>query len=363
MKILYIGEYSKNNITTSPIEVAKYLFNESINNNLDAIFICNYSNKYSIKKRIFGKKKEDDKVFCLGIVNAFLLLIKFRPNIVHFVNFTSFGIPFIFFKYILGYRTIFNVHGIVSYELEYFRTNKYLNNKKLKIVEYIYMKLIDDIFVLSKLSSRMITYIYKINPLKLFVIDNGIEHFSIVHKPEYLLKKKIVEVVCVGGLDREEKGYKFLFKALNLIDKKFIVNICSNQYFDFDKTEISANVEVRIIEPLNKIDFRNFIASKDIFIASSIYESFHIALLEAMNTGIPFLSSDRVGLTERFDESLLNNCYRYNNIFEFGEKLESILSRKEEEHIDMSKRMICFSNSFTWDKVYNKYLNVYNYTV
>jgi len=100
--------------------------------------------------------------------------------------------------------------------------------------------------------------------------------------------------------------------------------------------------------PLSELEFRKELVNNDIFILPSKYESFSISLLEAMSTGILFLASNRVGLTERFHKEMTGLIFQKNNSQQLLERINYFLDLKNEQKIQLSLNILNFTKNYSW---------------
>jgi glycosyltransferase involved in cell wall biosynthesis len=189
-------------------------------------------------------------------------------------------------------------------------------------------------------------------------VDNGIIPSEFRYNPHDISSKECIDIVCVGAYDRKQKGYDILIDALLKVNKSFNLYICSHNSYNLNKISDN-NVEIINVKPLSNYELRAFISSKDIFIASSRYEPFHMSLLEAMNTGIPFIYSDRVGIGERLGSKFDSMEYRYFNSQALANRVEYLISSPSSFLQKLYDNSIEFSSNYSWEFVFNKYLNFY----
>ncbi len=92
----------------------------------------------------------------------------------------------------------------------------------------------------------------------------------------------------------------------------------------------------------------------------SVYDSFNISLLEAMNTGIIILASSRVGLAERFGEELSSLIFKYNSENSLLDRINYVFEMNDETKVYLSSKIREFSNNYSWSTIANEYLQIYN---
>jgi glycosyltransferase involved in cell wall biosynthesis len=78
-----------------------------------------------------------------------------------------------------------------------------------------------------------------------------------------------------------------------------------------------------------------------------------------MDTGILFISSDRVGLTERFPESFKRFVVPYGNKKVLSTKILEIHNYDIDEKNKLADNIRDFVSNFTWTNVTDAYIKIY----
>ncbi|MBD3420282.1 MAG: glycosyltransferase [Chitinivibrionales bacterium] len=145
------------------------------------------------------------------------------------------------------------------------------------------------------------------NSAKQFYIQNRIYPSAKLHRiynsPGFTCTKSTITktqyplmAICVDSLS-EQKGYVHLLRALGMLDKKTseLLHICIYGEGNMQ------NLLQKMIDQnrLHNVDFRGNVNNIDqvmreanIYITSSLYEGFHMSLLEAMSVGLPLILTD-----------------------------------------------------------------------
>ncbi len=163
-----------------------------------------------------------------------------------------------------------------------------------------------------RVEARFSTRFLNVKNEKIKIVDNGINPLGIIKK--YADMTDTIKIIFVGSITRKEKSFEFLLNALSEIDNQIILSVYSYHQQVKGNIKIPKNVKLILGKPLTEIELRKEFCKNDLFILPSKIDSFPLSLLEAMDTGILFISSDRVGLTERFPEVFKRFVYPYGNI-------------------------------------------------
>lgn len=132
---------------------------------------------------------------------------------------------------------------------------------------------------------------------KCAVIPNCInEHRLVVTDDSTLLSEKIKnenegKILCLAvGRHVPYKGFKYLIKAFELLDNRFVLNIVGDgELTESLKSQAANNPNIHFLGKIDDISLKAYYLASDIFCFSSITknEAFGIALAEAMYFGLP----------------------------------------------------------------------------
>ena len=91
MNVVYIGRYNDTEILSGPEKAAKRIFHEQIKH-CEGTFIQYFfdGRQYGLIKKLFGKDVKDvhnSKVYTLGLFRIVPLLIKLKPQIIHYISY------------------------------------------------------------------------------------------------------------------------------------------------------------------------------------------------------------------------------------------------------------------------------------
>jgi glycosyltransferase involved in cell wall biosynthesis len=128
------------------------------------------------------------------------------------------------------------------------------------------------------------------------------------------------------GNDAEEKGYKYLVRAMDFLPdfELFLIGDCCKKVrTNKDNIHLEGKVP----------SLKKYFEKCSIYVHPADFEPFGVAPLEAMYAGlIPILTKD-VGLSEMFDRELKILLLKDNNPKEIAKKISEIYSLKDKEKI------------------------------
>jgi glycosyltransferase involved in cell wall biosynthesis len=353
MKIMYFGNYGREGVLPAPTIVAKSIFNKFLKFNHSAVYVCYFQDgsKYNRFQKLFGKELVEENVYRCGIFRLFGLVLKYKPDIIHLATLEMFYTILFILKPLIKAKFIYTVHGLASYEYKYAVKKSRLLKLRIVLNEWIVLHQADYILTLSERISRFIKYYFKINDKHIFSFRNGIVSYPEIKKI-YTDQTTVLKIISVGSIDREEKGYTFLLESLSLLQIPIELTIISsvndgNKFFN----KLPEHINLKIKGPFDNRKLRQEMANNDIYIASSRYETFSISLLESMNAGLLFITTDRIGLTDYFPKNLFPNIISYGNKIQLVKKILELIELPLIKKNELGKKAYQFSIEFEWDKV------------
>jgi len=362
MKILFVGDLELSKIVAAPSKVGFELFKKVSNQYSSTKFYLYFQDgkKYSRIQKLIGKKNIKKNMTQMGLITFIVNVIKFRPQIVQIISPSVYYLlAFPIFR-LLGTKLFYLVHNVNKHTLKYYASIKQYEKMRALWIEKMSILNSNYIQVLSKREKQLLIDGYNISSQKIIIVSNGINSFAT--KKKYIKNSsKIIKIITVGSLDRKEKGIDLLIDFLCEIDIPVELKVCNYKEHSNEKNQTPAKIDIEWIEPLGENELRKEFLKNDLYITFSRYESFGIALLEAMNVGMIFLSANQIGLTERFNQLLTQKCVVNLDIKgEVFEKFNNLISLSPYEKQDLSNKIVEFSNKFSWNKVVLDYFNIYD---
>jgi glycosyltransferase involved in cell wall biosynthesis len=362
MKIIFLGNYEQGEVLPAPTIVAKAMFNKFAGSNHSAVYICYFQDgsKYNRFQKLFGKELVEDNVYRCGIFRLLGIVLKFKPDIIHLSTLEMFYVILFPLRLLIKAKFIYTVHGLASYEIKHFVNKTRFQKFRAIFNEWIVMHHVDFIFALSKRNSRFISLYFNINKNRILLFKNGIESYPGMIK-NYSEQIKSLKIISVGNINREEKGYSFLLESLSILNFPVQLTIISSitggqNIFN----NLPRHINLKIKGPFDNRSLRQEMLNNDIYIASSRYEPFCISLLEGMNAGLLFITTDRVGLTDYFSKDLAPFIVSYGNKIQLVKKIMELIELSLPEKNELSNKVNKFSLGFEWDKVIAELENKYS---
>lgn len=225
-----------------------------------------------------------------NVLNFKTIMCYLKSDIIH-ISGTSFGgLLFIILSRIMFKKTSMTMHGSLLIE------KKYRSIPKRRIFfEWLQVKLVNKIFPVSQLLSDEI----KIS--KSVVIPNGIYRQDVEFQK---IKKEKGSIILIGG-GRKEKRHIDVCKIINDINTKYNLNLHVYIYGEKgpDSRWLNEYEFVTDFGFCTKDTLEKAFQKAEIFIQYSTFETFSLAVTEAINSRCKIITSDKVGINSFIDIS------------------------------------------------------------
>jgi len=357
IKIIFIGRYNSREILTGPEKVAKRIFT-CLSNQTNSVFIEYFfdGSKYSTWQKLFGRERviddQDNQIFRLGIFQIFFYTIKFNPKIVHILSFERFTITFFLLKFILRFKVSYTINGVVAFENSNFRRNtkSYLKFKD-KFVEWCLIKFSNKLFFLSEQSVNVARKYYNVVNEKIILTTNGVDEiFNQMFIERKYEEKSKLNVVLVADSKRVEKGLDFFLKAIQPIKNDFIISIIGEN--------LNSDDQIKYYPKRSTDEFAKFLLDQDIYISSSVFDTFSITTLEAMAAGVIPIVTSETGVSRFIINGENGFVYSYGYDVSLRKyllelKIDFQLRKK------LSQNAATIYNQFRWVEISKNYLEIF----
>ena len=212
---------------------------------------------------------------------------------------------------------------------------------------------------------------------KIYRIPNGVDlkRFNIKKNSVYKNNNEFINLVSVGR-NEPKKNYKKLIDCFEVLQKKsnnkYKLKIVGSKVMNL-KSYLNKNKVpyVELIEPSNynsknnsnklyclpSRDIINAYLKADIFVFSSLIESFGIVVLEAMAAGLPIVAFDVLGINELVKNNYNGKLVEANNINNFADAIISISKKVDLERMSQNSKNL--SRKYDWSKISIQYYNLY----
>jgi glycosyltransferase involved in cell wall biosynthesis len=249
-----------------------------------------------------------------------------------------------------------------------------------QIGRYLY-NLAYHIIAVSKHVATDVHDTYKVEWNRITVIPNGINPEKFFHNP--LLKSKLIRIddpliIFVGAWDRGDvasvgKGLHYLIEAFEKVLRDFpsaklaVVgeynpeSHYAQRIFHLCK-KLKIDSSVFFTGHLFQDDVREYYASADVFVFSSIYEGFGITLLEAMASALPIVASEgsHLATSELIENDVTGLLYQAGNVNQLSDAIIQVLNDKALAKKLGTNAKAYAEKFFNWRVIAEKTLQIYN---
>lgn len=304
-------------------DVDKFLINLGYSKNIDQI------NKWSFYK-IY-------KYFINLCIFLKVLLLK-KPDFLYYslpptgIAFYK-EIPFVIITKILGILPVYHLHGKGIEK----------NIQRKPFLLYLYRFVFNDSVVIHLSKKLMLNEISKLglSNTKRFIIENGVENVDLPLIRNYTtLNLLFLSNILIS------KGFYILLQAFNLLSLKYpqlLLNVIGDFKNDIEKQHFYNYIYKNGLE--NKINFLGrkvsldkykLLIQNDIFIHPTLNDAFPLVILEAMQCGLPVISTIEGAIPEIIDDGINGFVVPKNDIDSLVEKIE-LLIKNQDLRIKMGK--------------------------
>lgn len=277
-------------------------------------------------------------------------------------------------------------HGLSRTGLTTLRAMRYMCGHKFPLRKILYLNFIQPIleFNYSRKRSRRIIALSQamksellqlknVLPANIVVIPNGVNldefHpgnrtiYRAQIREELKIESRELVFLFVGNYYRR-KGLQFIFEGLSRIGSrkvKLIVaghDLAEHHSFVERTKAIGINEQVLFIGHVS--DMRKWYAASDAFLLPTMYEGFSLAIIEAMASGLPVITTKVAGaidlVTDRVDGLLINLPV---DLDELIEKMELLIEDKKLRD-DIGKKARKTAEAYSWDIIAERTLELYS---
>lgn len=343
--------------------------------------LTKFNNKFDIKLFPLHYTKTNIEIGKLSIkkivlhifyfIKLFFILVKFRPSLIYFTiapKGSAFYRDFTFvllFK-LFNIKIIYHLHGkgIKKNANNFINFSLYKFCFKDSYITILSRLLLVDIDIFAKMSR------------KIYYLPNGIpisvDDYSFNKIISARTKNKSVPKVLFFSNMKIQKGILILLEAINILNKKdvkFFVNFVGNWDNEFDKQQFLYYIDKYKLKNLCKYhgpayaeDKVKFFSEADIFVFPTFYEkeTFGLVNLEAMQFGLPIISTYEGAIPEIIDDNETGFLVKQRDSDDLAEKIQHLISNKK-ERIEMGlKARHKFLNNYEISIFYNRINDIFN---
>ncbi len=194
---------------------------------------------------------------------------------------------------------------------------------------------------------------------KMTVVPNGVDRFwhENRYKPHVITAGKPIKLLTVGRIERN-KNQETVAEALKILKDYGTEAVYTNVGAVKDEgiaKRLKKIKNISLVNDLPKERLIDFYREADIFVLTSLRETFGLVYMEAMTQGLPVIYSEGQGVDGLFNDGEIGYRVKKDDPDEIANRVIKII----ENYSDISKRCLEHSLGFTWDKTVKKFAEVY----
>ncbi len=338
MKICLIGEFTNPGWEGSATNKVQRALLKELGIS-QKIFGCEISEKKGKINKIIDNGKfiniEEGVVFNGGIISIIKALAAGKPDILHFIVLRRYMLLLFPLKYLFKVKIAVTFHDTLDFrDIE--GTERIFIRK---ILYYLAGTFADKIFCYNKSDLLLVE---KIFGKKVELVMNG----TYFKRRNFVPDNSLPVIFYAGGRKKIYKGYHLLVKAVEGIESNFKLIICG----EGETKENNENYPGQ----LNEKQYLELLSSSDIAVIPSLYESFSLVAIEALNTGIPVVVSNTCGVAEYLGN--IPDAFIFNS-GDAGSLREKLLIAAERVRTERTNAIA--PEIFRWSLVIRNYINIY----
>jgi len=290
----------------------------------------------------------------------FLLLNRFKLDLVHFMNF---NVPVLFDR-----PFIVTIHDVVHHKLPGNKPSHLLHRLAYKFVIGCAAKHAKTIITVSNFSKRDIVETLNVPADKIKVVYEATEPVAVSDSDVVAVRQKYglnkPYIIFVGVMERK-KNLSSLAKAFDLLKEKYQAQIQLALVGKEDRHYPDVLQKVRAIKYARDLVITGTVSDKEkfalykgaeLFVSASLYEGFGLPGVEAMSIGVPLVVSN----TEVFNEVYDNAAIYFDplNPSDIAQKIHFMLGDAKYRQM-IANNGYARASIFSWSKAAQQTIKIY----
>jgi len=285
-----------------------------------------------------------------------------KKNKYDFIN-TQFVVPTGPLGYLLSkifkIKNVLSIHGGDIYDPS--KKNSPHKHCHLRIVVKFLLNQAGQIVAQSSnTKNNAIKYYKPKKEIKIIPLPYEKIEFQKVSREKLGLNKNKKYIIGIGRLVKR-KGFEYFIRALAMLDNNIEGIIIGDGPEKQNLLNLAKKLKVE-----NRIKFLGFVSeekkfqyldSSDIYVLSSLHEGFGIVLQEAMQVGLPIVSTNNGGQVDFVKDRKNGLLAEPRNFKELAEKIKELLSNDELRE-KISKQNLNDVNNFNLNNIARQYLSL-----
>lgn len=206
----------------------------------------------------------------------------------------------------------------------------------------------------SRHSAKYVAGYYKIPPQRIRIVPGGVD------LEKFSLARQSKDYILFVGQDLKRKNLGGLIKAMGMLPKKYRkLSVIGGYKPEYEALAKRFHIDAEFLGPTSESQLVRYYQKCAVFACPSFHEGFGLPFLEAQACGKPCIGSWKGGIPE----IVINGRTGYLvNPQDTNELAKTLLYLLEDEKLRKKMGMEArkWAENFSWDKVAEKTLQVYN---
>lgn len=271
------------------------------------------------------------------VARVFESIVKtLKSDVLVFISSSNINLFLIIICKLTNKKSVYLMHGLLHYEYELSQNNFSIKiYDKLKKYDTYMIQKNDVVVCVSKKLKEFLCKKYSIYNSKILYNYNGILGASQIRCNKKEKENAVFNIISVGGGMRRKNNIQ-VCKAIEYLINKYNLNIVFTciGINDIDTCMMKKFKFVRYIEKLDHSDLLDLMKKSDLYVQNSTFETFGLAVIEALLSGCGILISKNVGALGVFNSLSQDDIiFDVNDINEISYKIYTQLSKTNYERV------------------------------
>lgn len=257
-----------------------------------------------------------------------------------------------------GGRIVYYSAGIVKVERRLHHQEETRGAVWREWVERFVVRQSDSIICPSSLCASTLAQEYNVNLRRITVIPSGVEDGAFIPPEERHTKNTARPMITTVAKLHRCKGVHFLLESLaRLRDREFAVEIISGGGAGAYRRELeriiaatdgSLSDKVRFVGPVGTRELRQRLACASIYVQPSTFETFGLAVLEAMAAGLPVIVTSATGASFLVQDGVNGFVVPPGDHEALAVRIKQLIDQPLLRE-NMSEANVALARKFSWD--------------
>ena len=358
MKVALVGRFGESDILSGPERVARELFWELKNKNIQIVFLEYFFSDYegsSIFRKLFGKQYFNNQcIQRMGLFPLIFTILKEKFDIIHVVNGQRFILFLELIKKLISGKIVTTFHGFILNEIpktQYFKKRNFIEFW----VEAFLVNNSEILIFPSKILYTTFNRHYEISNNKFKIIPNGIS--KIFHDENISFPRTYdpLKIVFYNGSNNSiDRGLAQLLQRIKNVKSNIDLFIIGGM-IDFN---LNTKIKLRFVSLLTQKELINFLLDKHFIIKSNAFDTFSIMVGECMSLGLIPIVHNKIGLIDFLENNLNSFIYSDNSENELSNLIDEIgQGIYDLGMISINAKRIY--EQLNWSNITDKYVDAY----